>query len=188
MNISINEILSVSMILFAIIDILGSIPIVIELRNRVGHIQSEKATLVALVIMVIFLFLGESILGIIGVDIKSFAIAGSIVIFIMAMEMILGVHLFKDNAPETASIVPLAFPLIAGSGVMTTLLSLRAEYQTINIIFGIFINLFFVFVVLKNVHKIEAMLGKSGVDVLRKVFGIILLVIAVKLFRTNTGF
>ncbi|MCO4293937.1 MarC family protein [Solitalea sp. MAHUQ-68] len=187
MNLSINEIISVTMILFAIIDILGSIPIVLELRNRVGHIQSEKATLVAMALMILFLFVGEKLLNIIGVDVKSFAIAGSLVIFFIAMEMVLGIHFFRDQMPETASIVPLAFPLIAGAGTMTTLLSLKAEYQTINIVLGIIINLLFVYFVLKNVSILERILGKNGVEILRKAFGVILLAIAIKLFRNNTG-
>ncbi|AFD05789.1 MarC family protein [Solitalea canadensis] len=187
MNLSINEIISVTMILFAIIDILGSIPVIIELRNRAGHIQSEKATIVAMILMIVFLFVGEKLLTIIGIDVKSFAIAGSLVIFFIAMEMILGIHVFKDQMPETASIVPLAFPLIAGAGTMTTLLSLKAEYQTINIVLGIIINLIFVYFVLKNVNRLERLLGKSGVEILRKAFGVILLAIAIKLFRNNTG-
>ncbi|POY35171.1 hypothetical protein C3K47_16455 [Solitalea longa] len=187
MNLSINEIISVTMILFAIIDILGSIPIVLELRNRVGHIQSEKATIVAMALMILFLFVGEKLLNVIGVDVKSFAIAGSLVIFFIAMEMVLGIHFFRDQMPETASIVPLAFPLIAGAGTMTTLLSLKAEYQTINIILGIIINLLFVYFVLKNVSVLERILGKNGVEILRKAFGVILLAIAIKLFRNNTG-
>lgn len=187
MDLSINEIISVTMILFAIIDILGSIPVIIELRNRAGHIQSEKATIVAMVLMIVFLFVGEKLLTIIGIDVKSFAIAGSLVIFFIAMEMILGIHVFKDQMPETASIVPLAFPLIAGAGTMTTLLSLKAEYQTINIVLGIIINLIFVYFVLKNVNRLERLLGKSGVEILRKAFGVILLAIAIKLFRNNTG-
>ena len=149
-NLNYNQILSVSMILFAIIDILGSIPIVISLRNKVGHIQSEKASIVALVLMILFLFIGEEMLKIIGLDISSFAIAGSVVIFIIAMEMILGINLFKEEAPESASIVPLAFPLIAGSGTLTTLLSLKSEYATQNIIIGIILNMIFVYIVLKN--------------------------------------
>lgn len=187
MDLSINEIISVTMILFAIIDILGSIPVIIELRNRAGHIQSEKATIVAMILMIVFLFVGEKLLTIIGIDVKSFAIAGSLVIFFIAMEMILGIHVFKDQMPETASIVPLAFPLIAGAGTMTTLLSLKAEYQTINIVLGIIINLIFVYFVLKNVNRLERLLGKSGVEILRKAFGVILLAIAIKLFRNNTG-
>ncbi|MFC5284687.1 MarC family protein [Pedobacter alpinus] len=183
-----KEILSVSMILFAIIDILGSIPIIIDLRRKAGgHIQSEKATLVSLFLMLIFLFLGEGLLGIIGLDISSFAIAGSIVIFIIAMEMVLGINFFKEEIPESISIVPLAFPLIAGAGTMTTLLSLKAEYATINIVIGIFVNLIFVYAVLKNSLRIEKLFGPTGLHILRKAFGIILLAIAIKMFRNNTG-
>lgn len=182
-----NEILSVTMILFAIIDILGSIPVVISLRNKAGVIQSEQASLVALVLMILFLFVGEELLRIIGLDISSFAIAGSIVIFIIAMEMILGINLFREEVPESVSIVPLAFPLIAGSGTLTTLLSLKSEYATQNIIVGVILNMVFVYVVLKNTERLEKLFGKTGLNILRKAFGIILLAIAIKLFRTNTG-
>ena len=183
----IKQILSVTMILFAIIDILGSIPIVISLRNKVGHIQSEKASLVALMIMILFLFVGDEMLNIIGLDISSFAIAGSMVIFIIAMEMILGINFFQEELPESASIVPLAFPLIAGSGTLTTLLSLKSQYDTQNIIVGIILNILFVYIVLKNTIYLEKILGKIGLNIMRKAFGIILLAIAIKLFRTNTG-
>ena len=186
-NFNDNQILSVTMILFAIIDILGSIPVVISLRNKVGHIQSEKASIVALLLMIFFLFIGEEMLKIIGLDISSFAIAGSVVIFIIAMEMILGINLFKEEAPESASIVPLAFPLIAGSGTLTTLLSLKSEYATQNIIVGIILNMIFVYIVLKNTIYLEKILGKTGLNIMRKAFGIILLAIAIKLFRNNTG-
>ena len=186
-NFNYNQILSVTMILFAIIDILGSIPVVISLRNKVGHIQSEKASIVALLLMIFFLFIGEEMLKIIGLDISSFAIAGSVVIFIIAMEMILGINLFKEEAPESASIVPLAFPLIAGSGTLTTLLSLKSEYATQNIIIGIILNMIFVYIVLKNTIYLEKILGKTGLNIMRKAFGIILLAIAIKLFRNNTG-
>jgi multiple antibiotic resistance protein len=182
-----NQILSVTMILFAIIDILGSIPVVIALRNKTGHIQSEKATIVALLLMILFLFVGEELLRIIGLDVSSFAIAGSMVIFIIAMEMILGINLIKEEVPASASIVPLAFPLIAGSGTLTTLLSLKSEYATQNIIVGIVVNMLFVYIVLKNTIWLEKILGNTGVNILRKAFGIILLAIAIKLFRTNTG-
>lgn len=183
-----KEILSVSMILFAIIDILGSIPVIIDLRRKAGgHIQSEKATLVSLLLMLLFLFLGEGLLQIIGLDISSFAIAGSIVIFIIAMEMVLGINFFREEIPETISIVPLAFPLIAGAGTMTTLLSLKAEYATVNIVIGIFINLAFVYAVLKNSLRLEKLFGPVGLNILRKAFGIILLAIAIKMFRNNTG-
>lgn len=183
-----NEILSVTMILFAIIDVLGSIPVIIQLRQKAGHIESEKASLVSLILMIVFLFLGEELLKVIGLDISSFAIAGSFVIFFLAMEMILGINVFKeDDIPQTVSIVPLAFPLIAGAGTMTTLLSLKSEYATQNIIVGIILNMVFVYVVLKNTTRLERLFGESGLNVLRKAFGIILLAIAIKLFRTNTG-
>ena len=182
-----NQILSVTMILFAIIDILGSIPIVISLRNKAGHIQSGKASIVASLLMILFLFVGEEMLRIIGLDVSSFAIAGSIVIFIIAMEMILGINLFKEEVSTSVSIVPLAFPLIAGSGTLTTLLSLKSEYATQNIIIGIILNMLFVYIVLKNTIWLEKILGKTGLTILRKAFGIILLAIAVKLFRHNTG-
>jgi multiple antibiotic resistance protein len=182
-----SQILSTTMVLFAIIDILGSIPIVIELRKKAGHIQSEKAAIVATTLMIVFLFAGKTLLNVIGVDVSSFAIAGSFVIFAIAMEMVLGLTLFKEEALETVSIVPLAFPLIAGAGTMTTLLSLKTEYATQNIIVGIIVNMLFVYFVLKNTNRLEKLFGKTGLNILRKAFGIILLAIAIKLFRTNTG-
>lgn len=181
-----RQIVSVTMILFAIIDILGAIPVIIELRQRAGHIQSEKASIAVLALMVIFLFVGDELLSIIGLDVASFAIAGSLVIFIIAMEMILGIKFFKEEMPETVSIVPLAFPLIAGAGTMTTLLSLKSQYQTQNILVGIVLNTLFVYLVLKNVKWLEHIIGKTGINILRKAFGIILLAIAIKLFRNNT--
>jgi multiple antibiotic resistance protein len=181
-----KEILSVTMILFAIIDILGAIPVIIELRQRAGHIESEKASIAVLVLMVGFLFAGNGLLSIIGLDIRSFAIAGSLVIFIIAMEMILGAKFFKEEMPETISIVPLAFPLIAGAGTMTTLLSLKSQYETQDILIGIIINTLFVYLVLKNVQWLEKLIGKTGINILRKAFGVILLAIAIKLFRSNT--
>ena len=180
-----NEILTATMVLFAVIDILGSIPIIIDLRKKVGHIQSEKASIISAVIMIAFLFLGKQILKMIGIDVGSFAVAGSFILFFLAIEMILGIKLFVDDEPETASIVPLAFPLIAGAGSLTTILSLRAEYHTINILIGIILNIIFVYAVLKSSQKIENFLGKAGIGVVRKVFGIILLAISVKLFTTN---
>jgi multiple antibiotic resistance protein len=183
-----KEILSVTMILFAIIDILGAIPVIIQLRQRAGHIESEKASIVVLILMIAFLFVGDKLLDVIGLDVASFAIAGSLVIFIIAMEMILGIHLFKpeDDMATTVSIVPLAFPLIAGAGTMTTLLSLKSQYQTQDILIGIIINTLFVYLVLKNVQWLEKLFGKTGINILRKAFGIILLAIAIKLFRSNT--
>ncbi len=178
---------TVTMVLFAVVDIIGSIPLILDLKQKVGKIEPEKASIVALLIMILFLFLGESILKIIGVDVGSFAIAGSFILFFMALEMILGIKLYKDEKPETASVVPLAFPIIAGAGTMTSLLSLRAEYETINIIIAIFINMIFVYAVLKNTYRLEKFLGVSGISIIRKVFGIVLLAIAVKLFKTNIG-
>jgi multiple antibiotic resistance protein len=185
MNFNIKEIVTASMILFAVIDILGSVPIIISLRSKVGHIQSEKASIVAACIMVAFLFVGESILSLIGIDVNSFAVAGAFVIFFLALEMVLGITLFKDDEPESASVVPIAFPLIAGAGTLTSILALRAEYHVENIIVSIVVNIIFVYIVLKSSAKIERFLGKNGLSVIRKVFGVILLAIAVKLFATN---
>ena len=185
MGFNINDALSAFLILFAVIDIPGSIPIIVSLRKKVGHVQSEKATIVAGIIMIVFLFVGESILNLLGVDVQSFAIAGSFVIFFLALEMILGITLYKEESPSTASIVPIAFPLIAGAGSMTSLVSLQAEFDTINIIIAIVANMIVVYAVLKNTERLERILGPGGLSVLRKVFGIILLAIAVKLFFTN---
>jgi len=182
-----REILSAGMVLFAVIDIVGNIPLVISLREKVGHIQSGKASIVSAVIMIAFLFIGEEILNLIGIDINSFAVAGSFVLLFMALEMILGISLYKDDVPETASIVPLAFPMIAGAGTMTSLLSLRAEYDLVNIIVAIVINIIIVYGILKSSKPIQKVLGKSGINIIRKVFGIVLLAIAVKLFASNIG-
>lgn len=180
-----KDIFTISMVLFAVIDIVGSVPIIVDLRNKLGHIQSEKASIVAMVIMVVFLYVGEEILKLIGIDASSFAVAGSFVLFFLALEMILGIRLYKEDSPSTASIVPIAFPLIAGAGTMTTLLSLRSEYEKINIIIAIIINVIVVYAVLKSSAKIEKILGNNGLGVIRKVFGVILLAIAVKLFASN---
>ena len=180
-----KEIITASMVLFAVIDIVGSVPVIISLRNKVGHIQSEKASVVAGIIMVAFLFIGEEILNLIGIDVNSFAVAGALVIFFLAIEMILGITLYKDDEPESASIVPIAFPLIAGAGTITTLLSIRAEFYVENIIVAILVNIIFVYLVLKSSKRIESVLGKNGLSVIRKVFGVILLAIAVKLFAAN---
>lgn len=182
-----KEILSASLVLFAVIDIVGSIPLIITLREKVGHIQSSKASIIAAIIMIGFLFIGEEILKLIGIDINSFAVAGSLVILFLSLEMILGITLYRDEAPETASIVPLAFPMIAGAGTMTSLLSLRAEYHVINIIIAIVINIIFVYIILKTSKIIQRVLGKSGINIVRKVFGIVLMAIAVKLFTSNIG-
>ncbi|MDQ3534829.1 MAG: MarC family protein [Bacteroidota bacterium] len=183
-----KEIISVSLILFSVIDILGSIPIIIDLRKKTGHVQSEKATIVAGILMVIFLFLGESILRLFGIDVQSFAVAGAIIMFLLGMEMVLGVIIFKSDMEatgSTTSIVPIAFPLIAGAGTMTTLISLRAEFSQPNVLVGIFLNLVFVYIVLKTSGWLERKIGNAGFNILRKVFGIILLSIAIKLFKNN---
>lgn len=182
-----KEIFTASMILFAIIDIIGATPIVISLREKVGKIESEKATIVSMFIMIGFLFLGEEILNLIGIDINSFAVAGSIVIFFIALEMVLGVTIFQGDEPETASIVPIAFPIIAGAGTLTTILSLRAEFDLVNVIVAIIINSIFVYIILKSSNRIENLLGKNGIAIIRRVFGIILLSISVKLFSTNVS-
>ncbi len=187
MQFDFKQILSVTLILFSVIDIIGSVPVVIDLRKKAGKIHSSKATIVAGILMITFLFLGQSILELFGLNIESFAIAGGIIMFIISIEMILGVTLFKYNPEEvdSASIVPIAFPLIAGAGTLTTILALRVEFATENIIAGIIINLIFVFIVLKTSSWLEKKIGASGFSILRRVFGIILLSIAVKLVLTN---
>jgi len=175
------------MVLFAIIDIPGSIPIIIDIKNKTGKISAGKATIVAFAIMFAFLFIGKPLLGIFGVDISSFAIAGSFIVLLIALEMVLGVEIFKNNDSGGGSIVPIAFPLIAGAGSITTLLSLKAEYATENIAVALLINMAIVYLVLKSTRLVEKLLGPTGIAILRKVFGIILLAIAVKLFITNTG-
>lgn len=185
MNFDLKEFISSSMILFAIIDVVGNIPLIVLLREKYKVIESEKASLVSLIIMVVFLFLGEIILNLLGVDINSFAVAGSIIILFLAAEMILGIRLYKDSNPKTASIVPLAFPLIAGPGTLTTLISIKSEYDDINIIMAIIINMILVYFVLKSSEKIQKVIGSQGINILRKVFGIVLLAIGIKLFTTN---
>ncbi|NCO63550.1 MAG: MarC family protein [Flavobacteriales bacterium] len=187
MQLSFKEIFTIFMVLFAVIDIVGNIPIVIDLRKKVGHIQSEKASIIAGIIMILFLFLGKSILNLIGIDVSSFAVAGAFILFFIALEMILGITLYKqeENNPMTASIFPLAFPLIAGPGSLTTLLSLRAEFHLENIIVAIVLNVIVIFIVLKTSSKIERFLGPNGISIIRKVFGVVLLAIAVKLFAHN---
>ncbi|MCZ8020291.1 MAG: MarC family protein [Cyclobacteriaceae bacterium] len=187
---NVKEIFSVTLILFSVIDILGSIPFIIIIRKREGRIQAEKATIISAILMVGFLFLGQSILKLFGLDVASFAVAGSIVIFIVAMEMILGITLIKDDpdAKGSGSIVPLAFPLIAGAGTLTTILSLRAVYAEANVLIGILVNLIIVYIVLRSSVWLERVLGKSTFAVLRRVFGVILLAIAVKIFKDNAFF
>jgi multiple antibiotic resistance protein len=187
MNFDFKEIATVTMILFAVIDVAGSLPVLLDLKSKVGQIESGKVTFVSGAIMIAFMFVGESILALIGIDVNSFAIAGSFIIFFLALEMILGVKFYKDDSAATASIVPIAFPLIAGTGTLTTLLSMRAEYEMSSIMIAIVINLFIVYITLRNIYRLEKLLGPGGINILRKVFGIILLAIAVKLFTVNAG-
>ena len=186
-NISLKQLLTITFTLFAVIDILGSIPVLISLKDKMGgQIQSLQATIASGALMILFLFVGEGFLKLLGVDVQSFAVAGSLVIFIIGFEMILGVDFFKqDNNPKSGSMVPIAFPLIAGSGTLTTIMSLKANYHDINILIGILINLVIIFLVLKSLNWIEKALGPSGLIVIRKFFGVILLAIAVKIFASN---
>ncbi len=186
MDFNLKATATVTMVLFAVIDVIGSIPVIIGLRQKVGDLNARRASLVSLAIMVTFLFIGEPMLNLIGIGVSDFAIAGSFVLFFLSLEMILGIRLYKDELPTTASVMPLAFPLIAGTGTLTTLLSLRAEYDVRSILIGIIINVIIVYVVLRNIHRVEKILGIGGVAIMRKVFGIVLLAIAVKLFRTHT--
>lgn len=184
-----NDTLTITLTLFAVIDILGSIPIILSLKAKMGHLESGKATIVAGILMIVFLFIGEQLLALIGIDVASFALAGAFVIFLLALEMILNIELFKsDNNDTSGSIVPIAFPLIAGSGTLTTLISLRSSYSFNEIVVGIILNLIFVYLILKSTGKIEGLLGKGGINVLRRVFGIILLAIAIKLTKNHIIF
>ena len=187
MQLNFKEIFTAFMVLFAVIDIIGNVPIIIDLRKKVGHIQSEKASIIAGIIMIVFLFLGKSILNLIGIDVNSFAVAGAFILFFIALEMILGITLYKEdeNTAMTASIFPLAFPLIAGPGSLTTLLSLRAEFRIENIIVAVIMNVIIIFIVLKTSARIERLIGQNGINIIRKIFGVVLLAIAVKLFAHN---
>lgn len=190
MSLDFKEILTTFMVLFAVIDIVGNIPIIIDLRKKAGHIQSGKASIIAGIIMIVFLFLGESILTLVGIDVHSFAVAGAFILFFIALEMILGITLYKqeEGAALNASVFPLAFPLIAGPGSLTTLLSLKSGFHTENIIIAIVINVLVIFIVLKTSSRIERMIGQNGIGIIRKVFGVVLLAIAVKLFTSNIKF
>jgi multiple antibiotic resistance protein len=187
MHFDIVQILAAFMVLFAIIDIPGSIPIILDIKAKTGNIEPGKVTIVSLVIFLAFLFIGSPMLGIFGVDVSSFAIAGSFIIFLIGMEMVLGIELFKHDSAGGGSIVPIAFPLIAGAGSITTILSLRAEYYTVNIFIALILNMVIVYLVLRMTSVFERVLGPSGLHLLKKLFGIILLSIAIKLFVTNTG-
>lgn len=187
MHFSLIEILAAFMVLFAIIDIPGSIPIIIDLKSKSGDVKSAKVTLVSFLILLAFLLIGSPLLGIFGIDVKSFAIAGSFIIFLIAMEMILGIELFKHESAGAGSIFPIAFPLIAGAGSITTILSLKAEYETINIFIALVLNMGVIYIVLRLTSLFERILGAGGLQILKKVFGVILLSIAIKLFITNSG-
>ncbi len=189
MGFSVKEVLSAFMVLFAIIDIIGSIPIILDIKSKIGDVQPMKVTVVALVVFLAFLFIGDPLLGIFGIDVSSFAIAGSFIIFVIGVEMVLGVNIIKysDEGGDNSAIVPIAFPLIAGAGSITTILSLKAEYATINIFIALLLNMILVYTVLRSTSIIERILGKAGLHIMKKFFGIILLSIAVKLFLSNTG-
>jgi multiple antibiotic resistance protein len=187
MHLSFIEIFATFMVLFAIIDIPGSIPIILDIKAKTGDIEPGKTSFVAFGIFMAFLFIGSPLLSVFGIDVSSFAIAGSFIIFLIGMEMVLGIELFKHSSSGGGSIVPIAFPLIAGAGSITTILSLKAEYQTINIFIALILNMIIVYFVLKITSTFEKILGIAGLEILKKVFGIILLSIAIKLFLTNTG-
>ncbi|GAB3426822.1 MarC family protein [Niabella aquatica] len=188
MPFSYKEILTVSFTLFAIIDIIGSVPILISIKNKAGGIRELRVTLIAGALMLLFLFLGGPILNVLGLDVKSFAVAGSIVIFILGLEMVLGVEFFKSDGDIKAStLVPLAFPLIAGSGTLTTIMSLKANYEVQTILIAIMLNLVVIYIVLKSLNGVSKLLGPSGLIAVRKFFGVILLAISVKIFATNAA-
>ena len=180
-----NKLLTVTFTLFAVIDIIGSIPVLIGLRNKAGKINALKVTLVCGVLMVLFLYAGEPLLKILSLDVHSFAVGGSIVMFLLGLEMVLGLEIFKEDADVTGTLVPIAFPIIAGSGTLTTIMSLKANFDQQYILVGILINLFIIFIALHLLGWLEKILGKAGLIAVRKFFGVILLAIAVKIFGTN---
>lgn len=187
MNLSFKEIATATMVLFAVIDIVGSIPIIISLRKNSGKIESGRASIIAAIVLTVFLFVGEEILNLIGINVNEFAVAGAFILFFIALEMILGVTLFKQNeeSMDMATVFPIAFPIVAGPGSLTTLLSLRAEYALENIIVAIIVNVIVVYIVLRTSGRLQRFLGKSGIQIIEKIFGVILLAIAVKLFTSN---
>lgn len=183
---SFDQILAITFTLFAVIDIVGSVPVLISMKEKMGSIDAGKATIASGLLMVLFLLVGEPFLKLLSVDVRSFAVAGSIVIFVIGLEMILGVEFFKsEKDTKTGSLVPIAFPLIAGSGTLTTIMSLKADFEQTNILAGILLNLVIIYVVLRSLSFIERILGKAGLMVVRKFFGVILLAIAVKIFKSN---
>jgi multiple antibiotic resistance protein len=188
MQLNIDELITVTFTLFAVIDIIGSIPLLISLKEKMGGIREMRATLISGGLMILFLLVGEKFLSVLGVDVRSFAVGGSIVIFILGLEMVLGHEFFKsDGDPKTGTLVPIAFPLIAGSGTLTTIISLQANYSIWPVLIGILLNLVIVFVVLKSLNFIARLLGTGGLIAVRKFFGVVLLAIAVKIFTTNVG-
>ena len=188
-SIRFQDIVTLTFTLFAVIDVLGSIPVIISLKKRVGEVSASQATLVSGALMLLFFFIGEKMLNFMGIDIHSFAIAGSIVIFILGLEMVLGIEFFRSEKDmKSGAVVPIAFPMIAGSGTLTTLMSLKAEYNGFSILIAILVNLVFVYITLISINRIERVLGPSGISVIRKFFGVILLAIAVKIFKSNVGF
>jgi multiple antibiotic resistance protein len=187
MNFNFKEIATATMVLFAVIDIIGSIPIIISLKEKSGKIKSGRASIIAAVVLIVFLFVGERILNLIGINVYEFAVAGSFILFFIALEMILGIKLFKQNEETlgSATVFPIAFPIVAGPGSLTSLLSLRAEYSIENIIVAILVNVVVVFIVLRTSGSLQRFLGKNGIAIIEKIFGVILLAIAVKLFTSN---
>lgn len=186
MPFSFNELVTVIFTLFAVIDIIGSVPILISIKQKMGGINEFRATLISGILMILFLFAGEEFLQILGLDIKTFAVAGSVVIFILGLEMVLGLEFFKSEKDiKAATLVPIAFPLIAGSGTLTTIVSLKANFHDLTIFLGIFINLIVIYVVLRSLNFIARLLGSAGLIAVRKFFGVILLAIAVKIFAEN---
>jgi len=188
MGFKIDELLTIVFTLFAVIDIVGSIPLLIAMKEKSGAIQSLKVTLISGGLMILFLFLGKPFLQLLGLDVKSFAVGGSIVIFLLGLEMVLGHEIFKgDKNAQSGAVVPIAFPIIAGSGTLTTIMSLKANFEEAYILGGILVNLIIVFLVLKSLNLIERILGPGGLLAVRKFFGVILLAIAVKIFSSNIG-
>ena len=183
-----DDLLTVTFSLFAIIDIVGSVPLLISIKERLGGINEVKVTLLSGLLMILFVFLGAELLKIFGLDVSSFAVGGSIVIFILGVEMVLGVEFFKsDPDPRSGTLVPIAFPLIAGSGTLTTIISLRANYDKVPLIIAILINLVIVYITLRSLKYIARLLGPAGLTAVRKFFGVVLLAIAVKIFTSNVG-
>ncbi len=186
MNIQLDQLLTITFTLFAVIDVVGSIPLLISLKEKMGGIRSTQATLVSGGLMILFLFAGKPFLSILGLDVRSFAVGGSVVIFLLGLEMVLGHEIFKGDAnAKSGTVVPIAFPIIAGSGTLTTIMSLKANFDEWYILAGIIINLIIVYIALKSLALIKRVLGDSGLLAVRKFFGVILLAIAVKIFSTN---